>query len=256
MTILTLWAKSVPSICSRKPWTKCWRDCSPSVTMSIPASSCSLSASRVASRLASSSSSPLRSHGAHSMRGLASQEGLGRLPAIVVWSIAGLESVRIEGEYGAMLDESAARCSTSSPVARITMWEDRAMSKRTADILASIASPLGLATGGDGDLTVTSPIDGGRLGVLRSTPPAELDGAVARAEAAYRPWRNVPAPPRGELGRLLGGVLRPKKTELRTLVSPGTGKILQEGLGEVQEMIDICDFAVGLSRQLYGLTIA
>jgi aldehyde dehydrogenase (NAD+) len=130
------------------------------------------------------------------------------------------------------------------------------MSKRPAEILASIASPLGLAAGGDGDLTVTSPIDGGRLAALRSATPAEFGGAVARAEAAYRQWRNVPAPRRGELVRLLGEVLRRKKTELGTLVSLETGKILQEGLGEVQEMIDICDFAVGLSRQLYGLTIA
>src|SRR5260221_952158 len=130
------------------------------------------------------------------------------------------------------------------------------MSKRPAEILASIASPLGLAAGGDGDLTVTSPIDGGRLAALRSETPAEFDGAVARAEAAYRQWRNVPAARRGELVRLLGEVLRRKKTELGTLVSLETGKILQEGLGEVQEMIDICDFAVGLSRQLYGLTIA
>jgi aldehyde dehydrogenase (NAD+) len=130
------------------------------------------------------------------------------------------------------------------------------MSNRPAEILASIASPLGLATGGDGDLTVTSPIDGDRLAALRSATPAELEGAVARAEAAYRQWRSVPAPRRGELVRLLGEVLRRKKTELGTLVSLETGKILQEGLGEVQEMIDICDFAVGLSRQLYGLTIA
>jgi aldehyde dehydrogenase (NAD+) len=130
------------------------------------------------------------------------------------------------------------------------------MSKRPAEILASIASPLGLAAGGDGDLTVTSPIDGSRLAALRSATPGELDGAVARAEAAYRQWRNVPAPRRGELVRLLGEVLRRRKTELGTLVSLETGKILQEGLGEVQEMIDICDFAVGLSRQLYGLTIA
>ncbi len=130
------------------------------------------------------------------------------------------------------------------------------MSKRPAEILASVASPLGLAISRDGDLAVTSPIDGGRLAALRSVTAAEVDGAITRAEAAYRQWRNVPAPRRGELVRLLGEVLRRKKTELGTLVSLETGKILQEGLGEVQEMIDICDFAVGLSRQLYGLTIA
>src|SRR6266852_4015256 len=130
------------------------------------------------------------------------------------------------------------------------------MSKRPAEILASVALSLGIATGRDGDLVVNSPIDGGRLAALRGVTAAEVDGAITRAEAAYRQWRNVPAPRRGELVRLLGEVLRRKKTELGTLVSLETGKILQEGLGEVQEMIDICDFAVGLSRQLYGLTIA
>jgi len=133
-----------------------------------------------------------------------------------------------------------------------------AMSKRPAEILAAIAGPLGLAPQelDGGDLVVASPIDGGRLAALRVTTPGELDGAVARAETAFRQWRGVPAPRSGELVRLLGEVLRRKKTELGTLVSLETGKIMQEGLGEVQEMIDICDFAVGLSRQLYGLTIA
>jgi aldehyde dehydrogenase (NAD+) len=133
-----------------------------------------------------------------------------------------------------------------------------AMSKRPAEILATIAGPLGLAPRelDGGDLVVASPIDGRRLAGLRVTTPGELDGAVARADAAFRQWRSVPAPRRGELVRLLGEVLRRKKTELGTLVSLEAGKILQEGLGEVQEMIDICDFAVGLSRQLYGLTIA
>jgi L-aminoadipate-semialdehyde dehydrogenase len=132
------------------------------------------------------------------------------------------------------------------------------MPKRPAEILATITGPLGLASAmqDTGDLVVTSPIDGGQLAALRGTTPGELDGAVTRAETAWRQWRSVPAPRRGELVRLLGEVLRRKKTELGTLVSLETGKILQEGLGEVQEMIDICDFAVGLSRQLYGLTIA
>jgi aldehyde dehydrogenase (NAD+) len=132
------------------------------------------------------------------------------------------------------------------------------MPKRPAEILASVAEKLGLSAAmrESGDLLVTSPIDGGRLAALRGTTAAELDDAVTRAETAWRQWRSVPAPRRGELVRLLGEVLRRKKTELGTLVSLETGKILQEGLGEVQEMIDICDFAVGLSRQLYGLTIA
>src|SRR5216683_5433649 len=239
----------MPSMRSRKPWTKCWRDCSPSVTISMPASSCSLSASNVASRLASSNSAPLRSQGAQSMRGLASQEGFGKEPAIVVSSMAKLARGRIESRRSAMLDESASRRSPS----RMT-----AMTKRPAEILASIAAPLGLASErlASGDLVIASPIDGGRLAALQSAAPGEVDAAVARAETAFRAWRAVPAPRRGELVRRLGEVLRRKKTELGTLVSLETGKILQEGLGEVQEMIDICDFAVGLSRQLYGLTIA
>src|SRR5437588_118208 len=132
------------------------------------------------------------------------------------------------------------------------------MSKRPAEILATIAGSLGLPPAGaeSGDLIVTSPIDGRRLTTLRTTTSSEVDAAVTRAQAAWREWRSVPAPRRGELVRLLGEALRRNKTELGTLVSLETGKILQEGLGEVQEMIDICDFAVGLSRQLYGLTIA
>ncbi len=132
------------------------------------------------------------------------------------------------------------------------------MTQRPAEILASIAAPLGLTAKklASGDLVVASPIDGGRLAALQSAALGELDTAIARAETAFRAWRVVPAPRRGELVRRLGEVLRRRKTELGTLVSLETGKILQEGLGEVQEMIDICDFAVGLSRQLYGLTIA
>ena len=80
--------------------------------------------------------------------------------------------------------------------------------------------------------------------------------ACARAAAAFLHWRDVPAPRRGELVRLLGEELRARKEPLARLVTLEAGKIIAEGLGEVQEMIDICDFAVGLSRQLYGLTIA
>ena len=85
---------------------------------------------------------------------------------------------------------------------------------------------------------------------------AAVAAKVERAEQAFRAWRQVPAPRRGELVRLFGEELRRHKAELGELVSWEAGKITQEGLGEVQEMIDICDFAVGLSRQLYGLTIA
>jgi aldehyde dehydrogenase (NAD+) len=91
---------------------------------------------------------------------------------------------------------------------------------------------------------------------LLADHPSEVADKVAHAHQAFLAWRDVPAPRRGELVRLFGEELRRNKQALGTLVTLETGKILQEGLGEVQEMIDICDFAVGLSRQLYGLTIS
>src|SRR4029079_12977764 len=94
------------------------------------------------------------------------------------------------------------------------------------------------------------------LARLRTATPDEVDAAVSRASEAFDAWRQVPATRRGELGRLLGEELRNEKEALGALVTLEAGKIVQEGLGEVQEMIDICAFAVGLSRQLYGLTIA
>src|SRR5471032_1873688 len=106
------------------------------------------------------------------------------------------------------------------------------------------------------DLHSRSPIDGAVLASLRADSPAEVGAKIARAHAAFQQWRLVPAPRRGELIRLFGEELRLHKQTLGRLVTLETGKIAQEGLGEVQEMIDICDFAVGLSRQLYGLTIA
>ncbi|NWL80656.1 aldehyde dehydrogenase family protein [Pseudomonas taiwanensis] len=107
-----------------------------------------------------------------------------------------------------------------------------------------------------GDHAVHSPIDGSRIGTVRLEGRAEVEAKIARAAEAFQAWRKVPAPRRGELIRQYGEVLREYKSELGELVSWEAGKITQEGLGEVQEMIDICDFAVGLSRQLYGLTIA
>ena len=104
-----------------------------------------------------------------------------------------------------------------------------------------------------GGLESISPIDGKRLG---SVPIGDPATACALAEQAFLDWRTVPAPRRGELIRLLGEELRAAKEPLARLVTLEAGKIVQEGLGEVQEMIDICDFAVGLSRQLYGLAIA
>ncbi len=107
-----------------------------------------------------------------------------------------------------------------------------------------------------GDLVVRSPVDGAILGKVRSDTPAEVDAKIAASLKAFHAWRDVPAPRRGELVRLFGEELRANKAALGRLVTLEAGKIIQEGLGEVQEMIDICDFAVGLSRQLYGLTIA
>jgi len=107
-----------------------------------------------------------------------------------------------------------------------------------------------------GALSVRTPIDGSEIARLVPDTKASLDGKIARAEAAFRAWREVPPPRRGELIRLFGDELRAAKEPLGRLVTVEAGKILAEGAGEVQEMIDICDFAVGLSRQLYGLTIA
>jgi aldehyde dehydrogenase (NAD+) len=108
----------------------------------------------------------------------------------------------------------------------------------------------------DGDLIVRSPITGGELARLRSHTPDEVAGIVGRAQEAFLQWRTVPAPVRGQLVRELGELLRRHKEDLGALVSIEAGKIRSEGLGEVQEMIDICDLGVGLSRQLFGLTIA
>jgi aldehyde dehydrogenase (NAD+) len=107
-----------------------------------------------------------------------------------------------------------------------------------------------------GDLEVRTPITGETLAHVARTDAAGADAAIARAAAAFEHWRDVPAPRRGELARLLGEELRNEKEALGALVTLETGKIAQEGLGEVQEMIDICDLAVGLSRQLFGRTIA
>ena len=107
-----------------------------------------------------------------------------------------------------------------------------------------------------GRLAVHSPIDGARIAQLHEHTIDQASAAIDTAHQAYGVWRNVPAPRRGELIRLLGDELRTHKQALGRLVSVEAGKILAEGAGEVQEMIDICDFSVGLSRQLYGLTIA
>jgi len=107
-----------------------------------------------------------------------------------------------------------------------------------------------------GSHRIHSPIDSTLLGRIEPLSPADAELAIARAHAAFLHWRIVPPPVRGELVRELALQLRSHKQALGALVTWESGKILSEGLGEVQEMIDICDFAVGLSRQLYGRTIA
>lgn len=104
-------------------------------------------------------------------------------------------------------------------------------------------------------LAVHTPIDGSLLGCVREHGTGDVEPVIRKAREAFQKWRAVPAPVRGELVRLLGEELRAAKKDLGALVTLECGKILPEGLGEVQEMIDICDFAVGLSRQLYGLTM-
>ncbi len=111
-------------------------------------------------------------------------------------------------------------------------------------------------SGNGASLTVRSPIDGSSLAQFTMASLDQVDKATAAAAEAFRAWRIVPAPVRGEFVRQFGEQLRAHKDDLATLVSWEAGKITQESLGEVQEMIDVCDFAVGLSRQLYGKTIA
>ena len=125
-----------------------------------------------------------------------------------------------------------------------------------ANETAALLRQLGVADAAftGGDLIAHSPIDGSMIGAVHSA--ADIDGTLAGAVAAFQIWRNVPAPKRGELVRLLGEELRQHKDALAALVTIEAGKVVSEGLGEVQEMIDIADFAVGLSRQLHGLTIA
>jgi aldehyde dehydrogenase (NAD+) len=122
----------------------------------------------------------------------------------------------------------------------------------------SLLSGFGLtpSAASAGSLEVRSPISGEAIAHVTPASAAGIGRVIEAGHAAYLEWRNVPAPQRGELIRLLGNELRSNKAALGKLVSIESGKIVSEGLGEVQEMIDICDFAVGLSRQLYGLTIA
>jgi NAD-dependent aldehyde dehydrogenases len=123
-----------------------------------------------------------------------------------------------------------------------------------AEVLKRLGVAERLWTGGA--RPVRSPVTGEVIAEVHDTPAAEVAAVVERAHEAFLAWRTVPAPRRGELVRLFGEELRAAKADLARVVTLEAGKIVSEALGEVQEMIDICDYAVGLSRQLFGLTIA
>ena len=125
---------------------------------------------------------------------------------------------------------------------------------QAADVLGRLGVAESLWTGGA--RAVRSPVTGEIMGHVHDASPAGVAAAVEAAHTAFLAWRNVPAPRRGELVRLFGEALRASKDDLGRLVTLEAGKVTSEALGEVQEMIDICDYAVGLSRQLFGLTIA
>jgi aldehyde dehydrogenase (NAD+) len=135
-----------------------------------------------------------------------------------------------------------------------TAGADLSFSKEVASLLNDFGVPTELYS--NGPRVARTPLTGATIAKVQDATPEIANGAIACAEKAFRQWRAVPAPRRGELVRLLGDELRRHKGTLGRLVTIETGKILSEGEGEVQEMIDICDFAVGLSRQLHGLTIA
>jgi aldehyde dehydrogenase (NAD+) len=127
------------------------------------------------------------------------------------------------------------------------------------DVQSSLLAALSMAAASSGHgpaLEVHSPIDGRLLASVPTHTPAEVSAIIDQSASAFLKWREMPAPRRGELVRRIGDKLRQRKAELAALVSWEVGKITQEALGEVQEMIDVADFAVGLSRQLHGLTIA
>ncbi len=121
--------------------------------------------------------------------------------------------------------------------------------------LPNLSTGVEWQTGTGTTAQISSPIDGARLGEIQWAGGEVCDQIVTTAQQAFLKWRNWSAPQRGEVVRQIGQALRQSKKTLGTLITLETGKSLQEGLGEVQEMIDICDFAVGLSRRIYGLTI-
>jgi L-aminoadipate-semialdehyde dehydrogenase len=143
-----------------------------------------------------------------------------------------------------MLNHSALRAETSAILARLGVE------------LPTSASQAAGAAPAPGELIARSPVTGGELARIAAHPPTLIAETVGQAAEAFTRWRLVPGPVRGQLVREFGNLLREHKEDLGALVSIEAGKIRSEGLGEVQEMIDICDLALGQSRQLFGLTIA
>src|SRR5207247_9235904 len=136
----------------------------------------------------------------------------------------------------------------------------------TQNLMQSVFEKLGLTEdnagvfdgewrGGGAKIDKISPINGQKLASVRTASAEDYETAISRAHEAFLKWRTTPGPVRGDTVRRLGNALRDFKHELGQLVTLETGKIIAEGEGEVQEMIDICDFAVGQSRMLYGMTI-
>ncbi len=143
---------------------------------------------------------------------------------------------------------------TTVQTSKLPTAED--LRSQVRDALSAVGSRAELGEPGGHGLQASTPITGDVLFTVAETTPDQADAAIAEAAQAFTTWRTTPAPVRGALVARLGELLVEHKADLATLVTIEAGKITSEALGEVQEMIDICQFAVGLSRQLYGKTIA
>src|SRR5580698_4099707 len=142
---------------------------------------------------------------------------------------------------------------TSKQTGTLPMADD--IRDRVRAALQAIGADVRLGAPGEAGIPASTPITGDVLFTVPETTSAEAEAALSAAVTAFATWRTTPAPVRGALVARLGELLVEHKADLATLVTVEAGKISSEALGEVQEMIDICEFAVGLSRQLYGKTI-